>query len=369
MGNILEERFSKMRRKNGQIELLRFFCAVSVVFNHMHSLPHGSRAVEFFFLLSGFLMMRSMDGRVYAPLPDIRELLQETTSFICRKIKRVYPEIFIATAIAAGVYVLMSPYSTMSIARDCLRMFIGDICMLRMSGIVHYFDPINGPTWYIFSMLIGLVFLYPIIRRYGVSLVLFVVSLCIIGCRVRESGSLTFYWEIVGGTLWGNVRAFAVMALGACLYPVSMRFAALPLRRGCKWLCEAAIMVSVGMMALLSFDFEQGSATMDGHGIYLFFACVLIMVAFSCQGISSRLYNNKFVYFLGSFSLPLYLSHRCYSHYIPFYLPDRTEQIVAILVCSAVTALVVMYGAGVWRRHVTAENMRKWFLQDKSAES
>lgn len=352
-----------IEKKNGEIELLRFFCAISIVFTHMHYLsilPYGHRAVEVFFLLSGFLMMRSMDRRAGGTRRNGVGLMQETTSFIWGKVKRIYPELFISMVFAVLAYFVMSPEIAVVKVIESVRMFVGDVCMMRMSGIIYYSDHMNGATWYIFSMLIGLTFLYPIVRRYGVSLLLFVVCLCIMGYRLRMECTLGRYWDMVGVTLWGNVRAFADMGLGACAYPLAKRLAMLPLRRYCRFLCDAVRLACLCIVAYLIF--KSGPAR-DGHGLFLVYSFILVVLTFSGQGLCSNLFNNKLAYFLGSFSLPLYLSHRSYTLYMEYYFPGRAEYIASILFCSVLTALCVMYGAKLWRKYITAENMKRWLLQ------
>lgn len=349
-----------LAKKNGQVELIRISCAIAIVFNHMHYLPYGARAVEIFFLLSGFLMMRSMDRHAAEPRCAGADLMRETTSFIWGKVKRIYPELAVSMFFAAIAYILISHTPPVVMIQDFARVIAGDLCMLRTSGLIYYVDPMNGVTWYIMAMLIGLTFLYPVIRRYGVSLLLFVVCLCIVGYKVRTSVTLVHYWDVEGVTLWGNIRAFAEMGLGACAYPPAKALAKLPLRRGCKILCDAVKLVCACAVACLIL---WRGTPYDGHGLFLFFAFVLVVLAFSGQGVFANLFNNKLAYFLGSFSLPLYLSHRCYTLHMRQCFPEGKEYIAAVLACSVITALGVMYGAKLWRKFITVENIKGWFLR------
>ncbi len=71
-------------KKNGKIELLRFVFALTVVIFHLnvdwynHGLQlmyHGNMGVEFFFLVSGFLMARSIQQRIACPPPKKSQIL------------------------------------------------------------------------------------------------------------------------------------------------------------------------------------------------------------------------------------------------------------------------------------------------------
>lgn len=349
-----------MEKKNGEIEVLRIFCALSIVFNHMHFLFYGNRAVEIFFLLSGFLMMRSIAKRANGPCLNGTGLMQETSSFIWGKVKRLYPELAVSLFFAAIAYIALSREPLMVMFQDIVRVAVGDLFMLRTSGIIYYVEPMNGATWYIFSMLIGLTFLYPLVRRYGVTLFLFVICLCIMGYRLRTIGIMGRYYDVVGGTLWGNVRAFADMGLGACAYSLAKRLSELPLRRCCRFLCDAVKLVCACALACLIL--WRGTPH-DGHGLFLFFAFVFIVLSFSGQGLCSNIFNNRVAYFLGSFSLPLYLSHRCYTLHMRLWFPGDAEYMAAVLISSVLTALCVMYGAKLWRKYITVDNVKTWLLR------
>ena len=77
-----------MNQRISEIEILRVVAAIVIMLFHMNVLPGGGRlAVEFFAILSGLLMARSVEKK--------KELgiIQSTRSFITGKIQSFYPEL------------------------------------------------------------------------------------------------------------------------------------------------------------------------------------------------------------------------------------------------------------------------------------
>ena len=95
--------------KNGKIELLRFLFAVGIVFYHSYwslgsiekLVPAGYFGVEFFFIVSGYLMMATIERRSSGTVPE--PIGKETARFLGRKIAVVYPEVVIAWIIGVLV--------------------------------------------------------------------------------------------------------------------------------------------------------------------------------------------------------------------------------------------------------------------------
>ena len=93
--------------RNGKIEFLRFLFSVIIVIHHSRYILGddqclflgGSLAVEFFFLVSGYLMMASID-RISARKAPGQDLGRETLGFLWRKARAVYPDLLIAWVIA-----------------------------------------------------------------------------------------------------------------------------------------------------------------------------------------------------------------------------------------------------------------------------
>ena len=96
-----------IKKRNGKIEFLRFLFAVIIVLHHSRYLVSdekciflgGSLAVEFFFIVSGYLMMATIEKKRLTN-SSVLMLGNETLQFILKKVKSVYPDVLIAWIIA-----------------------------------------------------------------------------------------------------------------------------------------------------------------------------------------------------------------------------------------------------------------------------
>lgn len=87
-------------QKNGEIEFLRFVFACIIVIHHSSNFlfggnwifQWGSFSVEFYFIVSGYLMMNSIEKR-REPSPALGK---ETVQFLRGKLKALCPEIIVA---------------------------------------------------------------------------------------------------------------------------------------------------------------------------------------------------------------------------------------------------------------------------------
>lgn len=357
-----------LKQRNGQIELLRILCAVAVVFNHSHLLfPGGNRAVEFFFLVSGYLMMRSISRMPSSENMSLPQLLRDTQVFVFRKIKAFYVELLLALLIGVLFYTSVQYGSGVTCIQNALKTFFSDALLLKQTGIVGLEDAVNGPVWYLSSMVLGLLFLYPLIRKVGVNLTLFALFACVIGYCYLTTKMLPNPYALVGFTLKGNLRAFAELGLGACAYPMAERLAALRLRAWVRYLLSAVKWVSLILLFALMY---RSVPAMDFLFVYLMWGVLIIV--FSRQDADSMLYRRSVFMWLGRFSLPLYLSHRYYTLHLRTVLPPSTsdaEFLCVLFVVSGCTALVVMYGSIYLRRLCETERVKHMFLVEPGKDS
>ena len=98
-------------RRNGKIEFLRFIFALMVVFSHSGSFmgeytifAGGSLGVEFFFFVSGFLMMATIEKLNQVSQPQ--NIGKETGQFIIKKWKLIGG---IAILLCIGMIVMYLP--------------------------------------------------------------------------------------------------------------------------------------------------------------------------------------------------------------------------------------------------------------------
>lgn len=111
----------------------------------------GYLGVEFFFILSGFLMMRHN-----------RHNDDSSGEYIIGRIKRFYPSLIISWSIIIIYRIVNSKWDFLTSINDILE-HIWEYLLL--SGIGMSWDTLNPPEWYISVLLITSYFLYWLIKK------------------------------------------------------------------------------------------------------------------------------------------------------------------------------------------------------------
>lgn len=318
-------------KRNGEIEFFRFLFAVVVLLEHMGILPHGGVAVEFFFALTGYLTMASLNKAKVSGAPCL-----STFAFVFRKIKSFYPELLISMILVIGVHFLTGEHDYRYYLRPA-ETIINNVLLLKMSGLCQSPSDLNGPTWFLSSMLLAIFVVYPLLRKFGANGFLFAIALSICGFLCTYHGSLTGVYDWIGFTYEGNIRAVGDILLGAFAFPVVQTIKSVEILLPGRLLACAVRYVMLGIMFYVAMD--TGT---DFQWLSLLAAWGMVVIAFSGIGIDAYAFNNKLCLFLGKLSLPLYLSHRGFTRCL--------SEPYTCIACSLAAALLVMLLASFLRR-------------------
>ncbi|WP_022754326.1 acyltransferase family protein [Butyrivibrio fibrisolvens] len=339
-------------RRNGRIEILRFVFAFIVLLHHSRYLLGddncyflgGSLGVEFFFIVSGFLMMNTVDRIVssknYNTIPVDRNLANETTSFIKKKIKAVLPQFPIAWFIGLIFVIIIGQMSIVEAFGEFKEDF-WELSLLKMTGI--YDGGLDGVMWYISSMLICMTILYPLLRKFPHMMrkiwcpflaLMFLGMMCILDGHPRNP---TKVYSII---YKGNIRAFAEICIGIWSFDIVRKI------KNINWSGLARVIFEIVqltgyLMAIVYMYMEKPGR--DDY-FFLMILSISVILSFAQVGILSEVYNNRFSMILGRFSAAMYFSHLYYAQNLNLILSDsltKQQKTVIYVACSLVTALVV----------------------------
>lgn len=341
--------------KNGKIEVLRFMFSVIIMLFHSGNIqgvngqifPSGAFAVEFFFIISGFLMMASIERSMASH--NTITIGKETFLFIKRKVVAIYPEIVLSWLFSIVIYAVAKDMNGRQILDQALKS-LGDVLLIKSTGL--NLGSVNGLVWYISSMLLVMAILYPLIKKRK-DMMLYVVlpvgALLALGYLCQEAGTLRKPDQWLGMFTRGLPRAFAEISIGAVCYPVVQKLMRLPLSKLGKWLCTLTEWI-----IYLSLIWIMGNVNSSKRDyFYILFLAVAIVITFSGQTIDSKWYNNKFCYWLGKFSLYVYLSHAAWCKQIGTLMPEGAsvkQQVVTYVAVSICTAFILYFAAALWRK-------------------
>lgn len=335
-------------RRNAEIEIWRFFMAMVVVNYHSWTLgcglifPFGRIGVEFFFLLSGYLLAASAMRQVCKKSnPTWSEIHNETASLIGRRFASFFPQTLIVCVLTCAIFCVIYYPHLGTCFMMCSRSLFGDVFCLNMTGLVG--GGSNGAVWYLSTLMLSSALLYPVFRRWCVSPAYFCVGWLLLGAIYLngEAYDLTGVREIIG-TYKGNIRGFAEMLIGASLLPLTMKIRNVSFSRFGRLvltLIKWAMSVVVILFACMASRFGHN------YGIAMMALCVLIMLMFSEKCLDTKWYQHPISLFLGRFSLVLFLSHHFYASYLLQMLPPELSHVQIVIiyyVCSFATAFLVM---------------------------
>lgn len=333
------------KERNHQIDLWRFVFSVIIVIHHTKNMfgddkskfLGGSLAVEFFFLVSGYLMMASIERSGQGT----GSVTLDTVRFIKKKWCGFYPEVLVAW----GMAFIFTMYASRAGIREILSRFASGFLeglLLFSTGLVG--NSVNPATWYMSSMLLGMLILYPLIRKYPKAMKYYIMPLSAIllwgwMCAEDRNTRNPTYW--MGLTYKGNIRALCELQMGAILYYINQKFKNVNFTKIGK---TVLTVVEWGCyMAVILYMYFRTASKKDVFFITLM--CIAVLITFSGKAYYFKGKNVGTLFtFLGKFSFPLFLSHHAYTLHLNNLLPETftySQKMAVYLVCACTTALAV----------------------------
>lgn len=307
-----ENELRQLNKRNGKIEFFRFiFCLIVAIFHGKTTMTDGKirimfsgrLGVEFFFLVSGYLMAASVN-KILANREQIN-VGRETEAFLLHKYCSLYPVV----AIAFFMNLITSAWSLYTPLRETLIKMIQGIpslFLLHNTGIGFY--SING-TWYLSAMLISMAILFPLLlkfpsfmRRVGIL----GIGTLVLGFLMMNTKNLAGPANLINGLVYkGNLRAFSEIALGAFAYEIAKELREVPFRKSGKIVLAVLEFVLYAVAIMYMIFGKPGK--MD-FLIVMVLLCA-VTISFSEAAWGSEIFNNRFCCFLGTSSLYIYLAH------------------------------------------------------------
>lgn len=303
---------------------LRGVAALLVVFYHIFeglsfaaggtlitTINHGYLAVDFFFILSGFVIGYAYDDRLGKTM--------SLGNFFKRRLIRLHPMIVMGAVIGAVTFCIQGSVqwdgtkiatSMVMLALLCAMFFIPAVPGVRyeVRGNGEMF-PLNGPSWSLFFEYIGNILYALFIHRLSKKALAVLVGMLGVFLTWFALFDVSGYGMIgVGWTLdsvnflGGSLRMLFPFTMGMLL---SRHFQPMQIR-GAFWIC------SVVLLLLFCVPYIESNGPISLNGLFeavciLFIFPILVWIGASGKTTDKR--STQICKFLGDISFPLYAVH------------------------------------------------------------
>lgn len=324
MSHISSAAFTDTKPHYELLDGLRGVAALLVVFYHIFeglsfaaggtlitTINHGYLAVDFFFILSGFVIGYAYDDRWKRNMT--------LGNFFTRRLIRLHPMIIMGTIIGAITFCIQG-----SVQWDGSHVATSAVMLALLAAM--FFIPaypgagydvrgngemfsLNGPNWSLFFEYIGNILYALFIHRLSNRGLAILVALSGIGLAwfalfdIVGYGMLGVGWTLDGANFWGGMlRMLFPFSLGMLL---SRHFR--PIKtRGAFWICSAVLLI------LFCVPYIEGKSPVCLNGVYELICIALIfpaLVWIAASGKTTDKQSTRICRFLGDISFPLYAIH------------------------------------------------------------
>ena len=323
MQQISSAAFSDTKPHYELLDGLRGVAALLVVWYHVfegyafaggtliESINHGYLAVDFFFILSGFVIGYAYDDRWGKSLT--------VKNFFKRRLIRLHPMVVMGAVLGVitfciqgseqwdGTHVATSMVMwALLFAMFFIPAYPGAGYEVRGNGEMF---PLNGPSWSLFFEYIGNILYALFIRRMSTKALTALIVLAGIGLasfaifNFSGAGHLGVGWTMEEYNLIGGfLRVLFSFSMGLLMSRVFK-----PIHvKGAFWICSLAIVV------LLSMPYVGDGEALWMNGIYDSVCAILIfpmLVYLGASGKTTDKHSARICKFLGDISYPLYMVH------------------------------------------------------------
>ena len=321
MNNIPSAAFSDSKPHYELLDGLRGVAALLVICYHIFEgfatspldqhFNHGYMAVDFFFILSGFVIGYAYDDRWKTTLT--------LKGFFKRRLIRLHPMVIMGALLGAVSYCIQGSVKwdgtqvpfTMVLIALLLNLFLfpvvpGTGADVRGNNEMY---PLNGPSWSLFFEYIGNILYALFIRKFSTRALTVLVIAAAAGLASFGISNLSGYghlgvgWSMIDYNLLGGflrlMFSFSVGLLMSRIFkPAKVK--------GAFWICSAVLAV------LFTVPHLGGADRLWINGLYESVCAIMIFPALVWLGASGKTTDkvtSTVCKFLGDISYPLYVVH------------------------------------------------------------
>ena len=323
MSNISSTVFADTKPHYHLLDGLRGVAALMVIWYHVFegyafaggttidTFNHGYLAVDFFFILSVFVIGYAYDDR-WGKNFTMKD-------FFKRRLIRLHPMVIMGAVVGAITFYIQGSVQWDGTHIGISMVMLSLLCTIffipAMPGVGYEVRgngemfPLNGPCWSLFFEYIGNILYALFIRRLSNKALTIVVVLLGVALasfaifNVSGYGNIGVGWTLDGvNFIGGLLRMLFPFSMGMLL---SRNFKPMKLR-GAFWICTLV------MIALFAVPYLEGTESICTNGIYEAFCIIIafpILLWIGASGTTTDKKSTQICKFLGDISYPIYVIH------------------------------------------------------------
>lgn len=311
------------------IEFIRFvfICIIAIWHDNTLNVFSHSVVVEFFFILSGFLLYNSY--RKDSSLTPF--------DFAKKRISRLYCEYVVALLITLIINVVKEPTN-----KEFLYSQIGSIIpeLLMVQSVGIFQGGINPINWYIQVMFIGSVFLYALLYcspKYSKYII--IPGIVLSGFTYLFSrGDSVVQWETIGCIHLPMLRGMCSLSLG--VLSAYVYFENNNINRFSSFITNVGSILALGLILIST----RLQIVLDKYIIFL--SPIIIIACFEEKSWLNRIFHSKWQIWLGRISYAMLLVHCAYIPVFHKLLSVMSLKLPLVLMIGMYLLTLVLLSAG-----------------------
>ncbi len=291
------------KKENYFIDFLRFIFSICIVIYHGRQfaldesnafLLSGNLGVDFYFIVTGFLMMNTISKTSEA------KLFKNFFSFIYRKIKKIVPGMIVACVI--GAVLVYKKY----VFLDFIWVFSQMLTELLQLGLFGFTYFINCSWWYISVMIFVLLILYPLANKYRekycyfiAPIIIFITLFFVYYKNININSPLALSTPLINGFYKGLI----FIPLGNIAFVITKIINKYKDKIKKSLICILSILeIAIYVILLLNLHFQ-----FMFNSSFAYLLTLNVALTFSGITYTSKIFKNDFWRKLGKYGFYLYL--------------------------------------------------------------
>lgn len=312
--------------KNNMISFWRVIFTYLIIllhlFNHYFHITGWTIGVEFFFVVSGWLLAADLKHKDRTPY-----------GYTWHRIKRLYPEYFLSFLVSGICFLIFNGYSAKA------SFFWFETAGFKELLMIHFWpwqetQIANVVTWYVSVLVFAGLLLYSLCKRLPhITREVIIPLALIIGLTYsfRKTGSLVT--DYFGDFIYSQkfMRGFMEMGIGILLFDFNEKYS--------QYLKSRLVQV-IGFLMLLFTAISSYFYAGTIEYFHLLLISVGVAIAFNTQ----LPFESKILAFLDKISYSVFLNHVIFRAYImPMFFDSLSAKVIVIYIVVVTAFSIVMY--------------------------